>query len=179
MRGRQPVPANQGILVETERSIATIRCNRPQVLNALNEEAWRLFDGTLDRLVADPAVRVVLMAGKGRAFCAGADLLETRARRGTPLREAEPCRASRVQAGPPEHHAEDGRRPAGLHRRRAWLRGGRRVGDLSGLRSDRGRLICQVRLPRGQRRPDDHQRRHLLLAEPGGPGPRQGAGPDR
>lgn len=70
------MPATQEILVETEGPIATIRINRPQVLNALNEAAWRLLDGALGRLAGDPAVRVVLLVGEGRAFCAGADLRE-------------------------------------------------------------------------------------------------------
>ncbi len=50
--------------------------NRPDALNALNDEMW---DSTRDALVAaqaDPAIRCIVLTGTGRAFTAGQDLGE-------------------------------------------------------------------------------------------------------
>lgn len=58
------------------RGVALLRLNRPAVLNALNLELRRALAGAFLRLEADAEVRVVIMAGSERAFCAGADLQE-------------------------------------------------------------------------------------------------------
>jgi enoyl-CoA hydratase/carnithine racemase len=62
------------ILVETRGPIEILTLNRPEALNALNAtivaDLLAYFGGLPDR----PEVRVVLMRGAGRAFCAGADL---------------------------------------------------------------------------------------------------------
>ncbi len=57
--------------------LATVTLDRPAVLNALNAATLAELDLVLDDLAADPAVRVVLLAGAGdRAFAAGADIRE-------------------------------------------------------------------------------------------------------
>jgi enoyl-CoA hydratase len=49
--------------------------NRPAQLNALNRDVLTSLDDWIERIVADPAVRVVVITGSGeRAFCAGADI---------------------------------------------------------------------------------------------------------
>jgi enoyl-CoA hydratase/carnithine racemase len=56
--------------------VRTLTLDRPEALNAFNEE---LYDATADALLAaaeDPAVAVVLLTGNGRGFSAGTDLLE-------------------------------------------------------------------------------------------------------
>lgn len=54
--------------------IATIRLNRPDRLNAFNQQmGWDLI-AAFDATDADDAVRVVVVTGNGRGFCAGADL---------------------------------------------------------------------------------------------------------
>ena len=62
-------------LLETiEDGIATLTFNRPERLNALSTPIMQgLLDG-LPRLAGDPAVRVVVLTGAGRAFCAGGDV---------------------------------------------------------------------------------------------------------
>lgn len=56
--------------------VAVLRLNRPSVLNALNLELRRALAEAFLRLEADAEVRVIVMAGSERAFCAGADLQE-------------------------------------------------------------------------------------------------------
>ena len=60
------------ILLETESSIATITLNRPKVLNAMNWQLRFELENALDLLNEDSGVKVVILRGAGRAFCAGA-----------------------------------------------------------------------------------------------------------
>src|SRR5262245_52501823 len=50
--------------------------NRPARLNALNTALTRALHDALTAAGAAPGVRAIVLAGKGRAFCAGADLTE-------------------------------------------------------------------------------------------------------
>ncbi|HIA77194.1 MAG TPA: enoyl-CoA hydratase, partial [Gammaproteobacteria bacterium] len=54
--------------------IATLTLNRPESRNALTPEMMRGLKDALLRFAADPAVRVVVLTGAGRAFCAGGDV---------------------------------------------------------------------------------------------------------
>ena len=62
-------------LIETiEDGVATLTFNRPERMNALSTPIMQgLLDG-LPRLAGDPAVKVVVLTGAGRAFCAGGDV---------------------------------------------------------------------------------------------------------
>jgi 2-(1,2-epoxy-1,2-dihydrophenyl)acetyl-CoA isomerase len=62
-------------LLETiEDGVATLTFNRPERLNALSRPIMQgLLDG-LPRLAGDPSVKVVVLTGVGRAFCAGGDV---------------------------------------------------------------------------------------------------------
>jgi enoyl-CoA hydratase/carnithine racemase len=51
-----------------------LRLNRPAVLNALDPELLIALLGAVDELDADAEVRSAILAGEGRAFCAGGDL---------------------------------------------------------------------------------------------------------
>lgn len=63
------------IICDTSRTgIAVLTFNRPERLNALSQPAVRHFSRLLDTLAADPSVRVVILTGAGRGFCAGWDL---------------------------------------------------------------------------------------------------------
>jgi enoyl-CoA hydratase/carnithine racemase len=64
------------LLVADANMVRTLTLDRPEALNAFNEE---LYDATAEALLAaadDPGVAVVLLTGNGRAFSAGTDLLE-------------------------------------------------------------------------------------------------------
>ena len=68
------------LLQETDvRGVATLTLNRPDQFNSLSETLIDALQGELDRIAADEGVRVVVLAGAGRAFCAGHDLKEMRA----------------------------------------------------------------------------------------------------
>ncbi len=65
------------ILVDASAPLATVTLNRPQRLNALDEESWRLLGEAFDALDADDDVRCIVVRGAGeRAFSAGADVAE-------------------------------------------------------------------------------------------------------
>ncbi|VWX63333.1 acyl-CoA hydratase [Burkholderiales bacterium 8X] len=61
-------------LQTSDTGVATLTLDRPDVLNALSTPMIDALLDTLARLAADTAVRVLLLTGRGRAFCAGADL---------------------------------------------------------------------------------------------------------
>lgn len=56
------------------RGVATLTLNRPDKHNALSSEMLDALTAAARRLGADPAVRVVVLAGAGASFCAGGDL---------------------------------------------------------------------------------------------------------
>ena len=59
--------------------LTTLTLNRPGQFNSLSKEMLTAIKGELDAIAADEAVRVVVIAGAGKAFCAGHDLKEMRA----------------------------------------------------------------------------------------------------
>ena len=61
-------------------SIAELRLNRPEVLNAINSAMITYIGHALDLAEANPAVRAIVVTGEGRAFSAGFDLKESAAR---------------------------------------------------------------------------------------------------
>jgi enoyl-CoA hydratase len=56
--------------------VALLTLNRPQVMNALSRELLDQLARAIDELGADENVRVLILTGAGRAFCAGLDLKE-------------------------------------------------------------------------------------------------------
>lgn len=65
---------NTAALYEVKDHIATITLNRPEALNSVNQALSTAVGESLEKAAADPEVRVVVLTGTGRAFCAGADL---------------------------------------------------------------------------------------------------------
>jgi enoyl-CoA hydratase len=67
----------ENIILETDGPIATLTINRPDKYNAVNNATVEEIDQALDRLEADPELRVVILTGSGeKAFVAGADIEE-------------------------------------------------------------------------------------------------------
>ena len=64
----------QTIELEIRGGVARLWLNRPDLRNALDERVIGEMTGTLRALAADDEVRVLVLGGRGSAFCAGADL---------------------------------------------------------------------------------------------------------
>jgi enoyl-CoA hydratase/3-hydroxyacyl-CoA dehydrogenase len=62
------------VSLEVEDGLAEIVLNRPDALNALNEQVVDQLAEAFDRADADPAVRTIVLRGTGKAFVAGADI---------------------------------------------------------------------------------------------------------
>src|SRR5215470_12749153 len=74
-------PANEPLLLRhDDGGIVTLTLNRPHQYNALSDALLGELQSQLDAIAGNPTVRVVVIAGAGRAFCAGHDLKEMRAR---------------------------------------------------------------------------------------------------
>jgi enoyl-CoA hydratase len=64
------------IAIERDGGVATLFLDRPEKLNALHRALWHSIPEAVAALDADPDVRVIVLAGKGKAFCAGIDLMD-------------------------------------------------------------------------------------------------------
>ena len=62
------------IELTNQGGIATITLNRPEVYNALNDEITYELQAAFKQLAKDDEVRVIVLTGAGKAFCAGQDL---------------------------------------------------------------------------------------------------------
>lgn len=62
------------IILEKEDKVATLSLNRPDVLNAINNAMRRELLAALEDVAADDEVKVLVLTGKGRAFCSGGDV---------------------------------------------------------------------------------------------------------
>jgi enoyl-CoA hydratase/carnithine racemase len=67
------------LLRRDEGAVAWLTLNRPEARNALSAALMRALHDALDRIAEEPAVKAVVIAGAGPAFCAGHDLRELRA----------------------------------------------------------------------------------------------------
>ena len=67
------------LLREDRDDVTTLTLNRPAQFNSLSEEMLSELQAALDAIAKDKAVRVVVIAGAGKAFCAGHDLKQMRA----------------------------------------------------------------------------------------------------
>jgi len=66
--------AEQAVLFSVEDGVATVSLNRPDRFNAMTDELMRGISEAIDKVREDQSVRVVVLTGNGRGFCAGADL---------------------------------------------------------------------------------------------------------
>lgn len=64
----------QSVLMEKNEHLGIITLNRPKSLNAMNADLVEGFHRALDIFVEDEDIRVIILTGAGRAFCAGGDL---------------------------------------------------------------------------------------------------------
>jgi 2-(1,2-epoxy-1,2-dihydrophenyl)acetyl-CoA isomerase len=64
------------LVLTIESEIARITLDRPDLANALTSAAAAHIAAAVDRIAADPSVRVVVLTGNGKMFCAGGDIRE-------------------------------------------------------------------------------------------------------
>jgi len=66
--------SSDSITLLVDGAVATIKLNRPSVLNAIDAEAARAFLSILRTIAERSDIRVIVLRGEGRAFCAGGDV---------------------------------------------------------------------------------------------------------
>lgn len=62
------------VITRVVQNTGIIALNRPEKRNALNPELIRIIKNSLDSFISDNGVKVIIITGEGKAFCAGADL---------------------------------------------------------------------------------------------------------
>src|SRR5512145_3402012 len=72
---------NTPLVLRNDRAdgLSTLTLNRPGQFNSLSKEMLTAVKAELDAIAGNPAIRVVVIGGAGKAFCAGHDLKEMRA----------------------------------------------------------------------------------------------------
>ena len=104
------------VAFEQRGPIGVLTMNRPEALNALNEQVLRDLDAALDAVAANDEVLVVILTGAGRSFVAGADIGQ--------MKDLTPVQAKKLwQPGFPEA----GELPQACYRRSQRLCPGRRL----------------------------------------------------
>lgn len=76
--------AEKILIREDAASVARLMLNNPSALNALSDAMLAALREEFDRLAGDTSVKAVVLAGAGKAFCAGHDLKEMQAGRAAP-----------------------------------------------------------------------------------------------
>ena len=62
------------VIFEKDGRLARITLNRPEVMNAIDDRIPRLLQDAVEEANADENLRVIVLSGAGKAFCAGYDL---------------------------------------------------------------------------------------------------------
>lgn len=80
------------------RGVRTLWLNRPDKRNALNDVMIAELNASIEQAIADPSVRVIELAGRGKVFCAGGDLVWMKTARGMTEEDAraDSARLARV-----------------------------------------------------------------------------------
>ena len=68
--------AYENIILEKEENISVITFNRPEAMNALNNQTRAEFASAIDEVTADDEIKVLILTGNGKAFVAGSDIKE-------------------------------------------------------------------------------------------------------
>jgi len=78
----KPLESEEHVVLRSQddRGVVTLTLNRPNAFNALSEAILAELQSEFDAIAEDESVRVVVLAAEGKAFCAGHDLKEMRAK---------------------------------------------------------------------------------------------------
>src|SRR6202048_2092835 len=94
-----PIQENRAVLEKRDGCVATLILNRPERMNALNKDLVLALNDALTRVEEDQDIDVVVLAGAGRAFCAGGDLAVIgKGRQENEVTELQPILRSGMQA---------------------------------------------------------------------------------
>ena len=104
---------------EQRGPIGVITMNRPEALNALNDQVLKDLDAVLDAAEANDEVLVLILTGAGRSFVAGADIGQ--------MKDFTPVQAKQFRHVRQQRVPEAGELPQARHRRGKRLRSGRRL----------------------------------------------------
>lgn len=74
---------HNAVSLERDGGVALLRLNEPQTMNALSWTIKAGFETYIPQLLTDPDVRVIVITGAGRAFCAGGDIRSMQSDRST------------------------------------------------------------------------------------------------
>jgi enoyl-CoA hydratase/carnithine racemase len=88
------------VQMTVEDGVALLTLNRPERLNAWTDEMERTYFGLLDECAAAAQVRVIVVTGAGRGFCAGADMQQLQQLSDGEAREEQGSEARRPQSFP-------------------------------------------------------------------------------
>ncbi|MGW8192680.1 MAG: enoyl-CoA hydratase-related protein [Desulforhopalus sp.] len=66
----------ENIIYQKEENIAVITFNRPEAMNALNNQTRAEFREAIDAVAADDEIKVLILTGSGKSFVAGSDIKE-------------------------------------------------------------------------------------------------------
>ena len=75
------------VIVERRDDVALVRLNQPQTMNALSPAIKQGLESAVPQLMADPAVRCIVITGTDKAFCAGGDISNMADRSAPSVRE--------------------------------------------------------------------------------------------
>ena len=141
------------VLYERDGRIARITLNRPEVMNAIDDELPGALADAVARADNDPGAHVIVLAGAGRAFCAGYDLTAyasgDRANRYTQEMPWDPMKDYACMCDNTEQVHEPVPLQAAGDLQGARLCGGRRLRHRAVLRHDRDGGGCAHRLYAG------------------------------
>ena len=88
------------VQIQVQDGVALLTLNRPDRLNAWTQEMEHAYFATLERCAQEEEVRVIVVTGAGRGFCAGADMQELQAIGNGSIQEAAETRERRPQTFP-------------------------------------------------------------------------------
>ena len=77
----------QLIELAVDDGIATLRLNRPEKRNAMNDDMRSEFIEALEMITADKSIRALVLTGNGKGFCAGGDIAGMEKRMSAPAGE--------------------------------------------------------------------------------------------
>ena len=107
------------VKIDFHAGVADVRLNRPDKMNALDQPMMKGLVEACQQLAAEPGVRVAVISGEGRGFCAGLDM-GSMANLGSAPSSKKDSTAKKEEAGQSGLLAKHGDSPANFVQQVAW-----------------------------------------------------------